>query len=126
MVYSRILVIDDDVDDQEIFVTALERAAPATECHTFCSGVDALKKLSSGVLVTDIIFLDLNMPVMSGQEFLAEIKRHEALAEIPVIVLSTSAHPPTILQAKALGAADFITKPDKFNDLVDILKRIIH
>lgn len=126
MMYSKILVIDDDIDDQEIFLTALETASSSVECTTSASGVDALQKLTEGTITTDIIFLDLNMPIMSGQEFLSEIKRDKHLANIPVIVLSTSAHQPTIEQAKRLGAANFITKPDKFNELVRILKEILN
>lgn len=126
MTYNKILVIDDDIDDQEIFLTALESTLSTVKCVAVGSAVEALKKLGNGELTTDIIFLDLNMPVMTGQQFLAEIKKDERLCNIPIVVLSTSSHQPTIEQAMNLGAANFITKPDKFNELVRILKEILN
>lgn len=126
MAYSKILVIDDDIDDQEIFLTALESVSPSIECVTAGSAVEALKRLRENEISTDIIFLDLNMPIMTGQQFLAEIKKNEQLCNIPVIVLSTTSHQPTIDHAKSLGASSFVTKPDKFSELVRILKEILN
>ncbi len=126
MAFSKILVIDDDIDDQEIFLTALESVSTSIQCVTSGSGVDALKRLNNDEITTDIIFLDLNMPIMTGQQFIAEIKKNDRLCNIPVIVLSTSSHQPTIDHAKSLGAAGFITKPDKFSELVRILEEILN
>lgn len=125
MAYSKILVIDDDADDQEIFLAALASVSSTIECITLGSGVDALRKLNENELTPDIIFLDLNMPIMTGQDFLTEIKRNTSLCHIPIIVLSTSAHKPTIEHAKSLGAENFITKPDKFSELIVILRQLL-
>jgi len=62
---------------------------------------------------------------MNGQQFLLEIKKSPELSSIPIIIFSTSAHLPTILLTRELGAQDFITKPDKFDDLVDILRSFL-
>jgi CheY-like chemotaxis protein len=64
------------------------------------------------------------MPIMSGQQFLIEIKKENELKNIPVIILSTSSHTSAIQQAKALGAKDFFSKPDKFEDLIFLLKSV--
>jgi CheY-like chemotaxis protein len=126
MTYNKILVIDDDLDDQEIFLTAMAMVSGSIECTTANSGIDALDMLNKKHITPDLIFLDLNMPVMTGQQFLAEIKKKEGLDSIPVIVLSTTSHHLTIENTKALGAADFITKPDKFDHLVNILRNIVN
>jgi CheY-like chemotaxis protein len=125
MRYERILVIDDDADDQEIFLAAIASVSKDVACSTANSAIDALKALDNRSLNPDLIFLDLNMPIMTGQQFLEEIKKKEGLCEIPVIVLSTSSHQQTIELTRSLGAADFITKPGKFDELVSILRNII-
>jgi CheY-like chemotaxis protein len=121
MQYKKILLIDDDEDDQEIFLTAVTEVSEKTECLAISDATEALEKLSSESISPDVIFLDLNMPVMNGQQFLIEIKKRDRLKDIPVIVFSTSSHKATIELMKDLGAADFITKPDKYDELVKIL-----
>ena len=125
MNYRKILLVDDDEDDQEIFFTALQKVAPAVVCEMLNSACSALERLKNGQVSPDIIFLDLNMPIMNGQQFLAEIKKDAGLKDIPVVVISTSSHPQTIQLAKDTGAKDFITKPDKFDDLVKILVSLL-
>jgi CheY-like chemotaxis protein len=125
MAYRHILLIDDDEDDQEIFLTAMKRLSNPVPCTAFGDAEAALKKLEDHQLTTDLIFLDLNMPVMSGIDFLKKLKTNDALKAIPVIVFSTSSHPNAIKEARDLGALDFITKPDKFEQLVTILRSLI-
>lgn len=122
MSYRHILLIDDDQDDQDIFLTAMQAVSDQADYSAISSAETALQQLADGEVVADLIFLDLNMPIMSGQQFLSKIKDHETLKEIPVIILSTSSRAETIREVKGLGAHDFITKPDKF----DVLKNILH
>ena len=122
MDYRHILLIDDDQDDQEIFLTAIEAVSDQADYMAIGSAETALRQLANGEVIADLIFLDLNMPIMSGQQFLSKIKDHETLKKIPVIILSTSSRAETIQEVKRLGAHDFITKPDKF----DTLKKILH
>jgi CheY-like chemotaxis protein len=126
MTYKHILLIDDDAEDQEIFKTALDSFPKELRCTTFTNAKVALEKLVSGDLHPDIIFLDLNMPIMSGQEFLLEAKKKKEVAHIPIIIFSTSSQTGTIKQMKELGAHDFITKPDRFDKLVNLLTPILN
>ena len=121
MRYKNILLIDDDDDDQEIFLTAVEEVSDSVTCVALSDANKALQKLASKDLRPDVIFLDLNMPIMNGQQFLVEIKKHVALQNIPVIIFSTTSHYPTIQLTKELGATDFITKPARYDELVKIL-----
>ncbi len=125
MHYKNILLIDDDDDDQEIFQAALGQVSATVFCSTESSACRALQKLQSKELAPDVIFLDLNMPVMNGEQFLVEIKRDDVLRHIPVIIFSTSSYPETIKHTKELGAHTFITKPDRFDDLTAILRSLI-
>jgi len=124
MAYKHILLIDDDVEDQEIFKAALTIVSADIQCTSFTNAQDALDKLHR--INPDVIFLDLNMPIMSGQEFLTAMKNREHIQHIPVIIFSTSSNTGTIQQTKQLGATDFITKPDRFDKLIDLLKPIIN
>jgi len=117
--------VEDDEDDQEIFLAALQSIDESINCDPFFSAREALDGLEAKKVVPDVIFLDLNMPGMNGQQFLAEIKKHEELSQIPVIVLSTSSHVSTIAETKQLGADDFFPKPVKFEDLVSILISVL-
>jgi CheY-like chemotaxis protein len=119
--FKNVLLIDDDEDDQEIFLAALKQKSVSVSFRGEMNALDALEKLTSGQLVPDVIFLDLNMPLMSGRQFLKEIKSLEDLKNIPVIIFSTSSQGSTINETRALGASGFITKPDTLDDLIDIL-----
>ncbi|UTA66852.1 MULTISPECIES: response regulator [Emticicia] len=125
MNFNTILLIDDDDDDQEIFLTAVKQISSSVRYFCFNSGREALHKLSLGEIQPEVIFLDLNMPLMSGQEFLYKIKQKDTLAHIPVIILSTSADPNTRELTIDLGAHMFITKPGDFGQLVEILTPLI-
>jgi CheY-like chemotaxis protein len=125
MAVRKVLHIDDDDDDQEIFSTALSKVDNTIALTAISNAAVALKEISSKSIEPDMIFLDLNMPGMNGQEFLQLIKGNTSLQHIPVIVLSTTSHKPTIELVKELGATDFFTKPELFEDLVVMLKKAL-
>ncbi|HET8964293.1 MAG TPA: response regulator [Chitinophagales bacterium] len=125
MAYQNILLIDDDIDDHEIFSAALGQLPGMVTYSAHSNATEALEQLTAELLKPDLIFLDLNMPVMNGQEFLTAVKRNEKLRNIPVIIFSTSSNSDTIRQTKELGAKDFITKPDRFDTLVLLLQSLL-
>jgi len=124
MKYKNILLIDDDEDDCEIFLVAIEKSFGPGNYNTINHAVKALQQLDENQINPDLIFLDLNMPIMNGIQFLTEIKKREHLSHIPVIIFSTSSQAELINQTKALGAYDFITKPSDFNDFLKIFQAI--
>lgn len=107
MNYRNILLIDDDDDDQELFQLALGEIGRNIHCKVVTSAKEALHYLGKATTTTDLIFLDLNMPIMTGQQFLAELNKHPNLSGIPVVVLSTSSDTATISHAYSLGAGNF-------------------
>jgi CheY-like chemotaxis protein len=125
MRYRNILLVDDDEEDQEIFNAALTIASGEANCMAVTNAIEAFDKLARKELEPDVIFLDVNMPLMNGLELLKKIKSTEHLNTIHVIMFSTSSNPATISAAKELGAVSFITKPNRFDDLVNILKPLI-
>ncbi|MEO5599456.1 MAG: response regulator [Cyclobacteriaceae bacterium] len=122
MAFEQILLIE---DDHEIFISAAKGVSASVSCTTLFDAKEALKKLAKKEIIPDVIFLDLNMPVMSGQQFLMEIKRNTELKNIPVIIFSTTSHSGTIQVTKELGAHDFIIKPGRFDEWVSLLKPLL-
>lgn len=125
-VYQSLLLVDDDVDDHEIFISAIEKVSPDVSVTTAQNGLHALKILLEQNLSPELIFLDINMPLMNGFQFLAEVRKHDHLKHIPVIMYSTTSVPESIKQAKQLGANGFISKPENFSQLEKILEETLN
>jgi CheY-like chemotaxis protein len=123
---KRFLVIDDDTDDRELFTEALASVDPVIVCDQATDGAEALKWLTTKEIDRpDIIFLDINMPVMDGWQFLKRLKKEDAYKHIPVIVYTTSSNLKDKRIADDLGALCFITKPDAFGRLKDMLGIVV-
>lgn len=118
-------LVDDDVDDHEIFKAALAQVDEKTALMIADNGREALQVLSTLENLPDYIFVDLNMPRMGGIQFITELKKTEALHHIPVIVYSTSNHPDDRGKAMEAGADKFITKPAKYSELCDLLRNLL-
>ena len=123
---KRFLVIDDDSDDRELFSEALASVDPAIVCDQATDGAEALKRLTSEEIdQPDIVFLDINMPVMNGWQFLTLLKSEDRYKNIPVIVYTTSSNLKDKLIADGLGALCFITKPHAFGRLKNMLGIVV-
>jgi CheY-like chemotaxis protein len=116
------LLIDDDLDDQEIFALALSKIRFDFDCTVANNGLEALKRLENSSELPDYIFLDLNMPRMNGKECLKELKRSVRLRSIPVVIYSTSSSLSDINDTKQLGAKEFIIKPFSLAELIEKLE----
>jgi CheY-like chemotaxis protein len=111
-------LIDDDIDDQEIFTLVLKSVNPTITCITANDGIEAVTRLTTEEAFTpDYIFLDLNMPRMSGKECLQEIKKIDRLNTTPVIIYSTSFEQKDVLETRALGASDYLEKQSSIEEL---------
>lgn len=119
-------LIDDDMDDREIFLSVLEDIAPEAVCETAINGQEAFDKLTAKQVNPDIIFLDLNMPLMNGSQFLKAINGQNGFSHIPIVILTTSSDPKTKEEVMKLGASEFITKPDKLAQWELTLQRTLN
>jgi CheY-like chemotaxis protein len=123
---ARCFLIDDDLDDQEIFVMAIQQFDASIRCDFANDGAKALEQLKADAVdVPDCIFIDVNMPRMNGIEFLEQIKKIDHLKNVPACMFSTSADPTLEVKAKALGAVDFIVKPADITVLSEVLGQFI-
>ncbi|MBT1706230.1 response regulator [Chryseosolibacter indicus] len=117
-----LFLIDDDQDDQHIFLEALQVIDRSIVCYTAKDGKDALTQLQDSLLLPDIIFLDLNMPIMNGKECLKALKTDKNLKHLPVIIYSTSSAEKEKENCLKLGAVQYISKPPQFNALISTLE----
>lgn len=126
MLQNQLLfLVDDDIDDHEIFKSALAKVDDHLALQTATNGYEALEVLSTADTLPDYIFVDLNMPRMGGMQFLKEIKQTETLKDIPVIIYTTSSNPGDIAKTKELGAVSFVTKPSRFSELCSFLQSLV-
>ncbi|MEO8238512.1 MAG: response regulator [Flavobacterium sp.] len=124
MKYKNILQIDDDDDDCDFFHQALSSISEAdyTSLH---NPIEALCQLTAREINPDIIFLDINMPLMTSIGFLFERKKRDVIKNIPIIIFSTSDTQQEKKIAKTLGAEDFLTKPASLSELTNLHRQVI-
>ncbi|HVS98081.1 MAG TPA: response regulator [Puia sp.] len=119
----RFLLADDDADDASIFCEALTAIAPVMECYTAGNGIELFEMLLRHLPhPPDVIFLDINMPVMNGWQCLRKLKADADFRDIPVIMYSTSSAKKDIDMAYNLGVRVFLTKPEDVRELGKILE----
>lgn len=121
----KCLLIDDDLEDQEIFLMAVQKTQVQVECLTASNAKKGMEMLGqSSDFIPDYIFLDLNLPGMDGKKCLTELKKLPHLQSVPVIMYSTSSYINDIRETKRLGASGFVTKPSDVNLLIKTLSEI--
>lgn len=119
---ARCFLIDDDLDDQEIFFMALQQFDEAIQCDFANDGAKAIEQLKAGdVNVPQCIFIDMNMPRMNGIDCLEQIKKIDHLKDVPICMFSTSADPTLVARTRELGAVDFLVKPADISVLSEML-----
>jgi CheY-like chemotaxis protein len=116
-----ILYVDDDADDLQLFGEAVRQLDASITFVSARSAEDALDFLS-GEIFPDVVFMDINMPVMNGLMCLAAIRSNPVLEHLPVVMISTSSSDREIDQSKSLGA-DFIIKPNSFQELINVIAK---
>jgi CheY-like chemotaxis protein len=121
----HILYIDDDNEDREIFKEAISEISPQYVCNVATDGREGLMALEDFVVMPDFIFVDVNMPVMNGKQFLQKLKDTPRLRSIPVIMYSTTSYEQERTEYFNLGARDVLIKPNTFHDICDLLKTVI-
>jgi CheY-like chemotaxis protein len=119
------LLIDDDPDDQEIFLMCIGKISEPVNCITANGGVEAIDMLQSqNEYSPNYIFLDVNMPKMNGIECLKNIKKIDRLKSTNIYMYSTTSEGAVEAESENLGATGFIIKPASISILRDQLEKI--
>lgn len=120
----RILLIEDDEIEVLKFNRALKKLGHKHDVISAKNGEEALQIINDNA--PELIFLDLNMPKMSGLEFLKILKNDDKMRFIPTMILSTSRNLKDVLESYRLGIAGYITKPLHFEDYVTKIEHILN
>jgi DNA-binding response OmpR family regulator len=122
----RVFYIDDDGDDCEFLKETLNGIDSEIQCIMYTNSKEGVQFLTNTELTFDLIMLDINMPLMNGKECLIEIKKHEALKHVPVVMCSTTLQTKEMKSYFELGAYDFIVKPASMEKYHNELQTIIN
>lgn len=125
VINKPILLIEDDHVDVMTIRRALKEIEVGNALVTVENGEMALSYLRNPSSERPcIIFLDLNMPIMNGLEFLREAKTDPVLKAIPVIVLTTSDEQQDKVSSFNLGVAGYMAKPVDYRRFVEMMRSI--
>jgi CheY-like chemotaxis protein len=123
---KTIVIIDDDSDDLDIMKEALNQIDPSILCICFVYPEEAVRLLGKElVLLPDYIFVDVNMPKITGVECLYELRKIPEFMATPIIVYSTSMSEKVSDDILDMGATYTLQKPYSINDYVTALECII-
>ncbi|MFL1456545.1 phosphate regulon transcriptional regulator PhoB [Marinobacter sp. DUT-3] len=121
MTGKTVLIVDDEAPIREMIAVALEMAD-----YDYLEASDALE--AHALIVDkqpDLVLLDWMLPGTSGVELARRLKREEATADIPIIMLTAKVEEDNKIQGLEVGADDYITKPFSPRELVARLKAVL-
>ncbi len=126
-----VLMADDDEDDCLLVEAAFQEMSLAHDLRFVGDGQELLDYLYNEGDFTDhekypmpnLILLDLNMPRIDGRKALVKIKSDPKLKNIPILILTTSREKRDIELSEQAGASSFLSKPEVFEDLTDMLSK---
>lgn len=128
---KTILLVEDNPQDVELTIEALNEHNLANNVVAVRDGVEAMEYLNyEGEFKNRIkgnpavILLDIKMPRMDGIEVLAAIRRDEKLKALPIVMLTSSREEPDLKKCYDLGVNAYVVKPVNFKDFLDAVKHI--
>ncbi len=126
---ADVLLVEDNEDDVELTLAALEDSKIRMKIHVVSDGLAAMAFLRregdyADAPRPDLILLDLNMPRMDGREVLKAIRVDQNLTDIPIVVLTTSEDEEDVLKVYQLHANCYIKKPVDFIQFSEVIKQV--
>lgn len=116
---GQILFIDDDTDALETYKKAV--ALGNHEAILASNGDQAWEKLSRSSI--ELIFVDLNLPDISGVELIRHLQKRPETSSIPIVVLSALPQKGLIDTVLDAGALRFMSKPVALGDLLSVIEK---
>lgn len=121
-----ILLADDDKSDRLLFKEAFAELKIKTIVGMVKNGIELMEQLNKdNIRIPDLLFIDLNMPRKNGLECLKEIRNNKKFKEVFVVIYSTSDHKRDMEETFLNGANVYITKPNNFGKLKQVLEKAV-
>jgi CheY-like chemotaxis protein len=117
LICMTLLYADNDTEDHEIFQDVVKELDPGIEVIKAMDGIEALKILESVIILPDAVFLDLNMPLMSGIECVSILRSDVRFKATPIVIYSTTSNPLEVQKALAAGASKFLVKGNHLSQI---------
>ena len=125
----EVLYVDDSTDDQLLAVEAVDATGRDNDLRVAGSAIEVwttlLNRLEKGSPLPSLLVVDLRMPQVDGHLLMDKLAEDPDLAQIPVVVLTTSADPMDMRTANSNGAYRYYEKPHRFEDLVALWNSIL-
>ena len=128
---GRILLVEDDPEDVDLTMTALQDYNLTNEVVVAHDGQEALNylycrgKFESRINQNPaVILLDLKLPKIDGLEVLEKVKSDERLKVVPVVVLTSSREERDMVASYKLGVNAYVVKPVDFHEFVNAIKEL--
>ncbi len=120
----RILLVEDSPADAEMLRLAIAHTGIPLQIVWVQDASQAIEYLGTpepnASLPCDLVMLDINLPVTTGFELLQEIKAHEILKTLPVIIMSGSNNPEDVQRCYRAGANSFVCKPAQLDEILTL------
>ncbi|MFO0857226.1 MAG: response regulator [Phycisphaerales bacterium] len=116
------------VDDSPILRKAIRKVTRLAgvvddRIHEAGNGREALDILET--VWIDLVLLDLNMPVMDGEQFATELRKNPDLADVAIVVVSTEANRDRLQRMRDLGVVEMLRKPFEPEDLHRLIPKVL-
>ena len=127
-----ILLVEDNPDDEELTLRALQKSNILNPVTVVRDGVEALDYLLGRGAYADrdvrdqpqVVLLDLKLPKLDGLEVLREIRNDPRTKRLAVVILTSSAEEQDVLKGYELGANSYIRKPVDFTQFVEAVRQL--
>lgn len=125
----HVLLVEDNPGDADLTRDTLETGKVLVEIAVVVDGEAALDYLLgrgryAEAAAPDLVILDLNLPRLSGVEVLAQIRKHDQLRDIPVVMLTSSDSERDVARCYEAGARSYVTKPVDLAGFLSIVQSI--
>ena len=122
-----IIIIEDDVDDQLLFIDVFKELNCPNEIIFFNDGLEALKFLTTGERYPFLILSDINLPKLDGFKLREKLKENADihLKCIPYLFFTTAKNHQAVIKAYSISIQGFFSKPTQYTELVEQVKAIL-
>ena len=131
MARLHIILVDDDHDDCFILTHVIQEILPQSQLTCFHNCASLIKYLETlnpdqdRCTTPDLIFMDLNMPVVPGQDCLRKLRANKICRNIPIVIYSTASRSDIVEDCYRLGATSYVVKPSDTRQLQEILVAVV-
>lgn len=122
---SRVLLVEDNADDEALTVRALRKLDPTCVVDVARDGQQAVDYLNAqDTPRPDLILLDLKLPKLNGIEVLRVARANVAMKTVPTVMLTSSDEPSDLMGSYEAGASGFVRKPVGYEEYVDVVRAL--